>query len=268
MSYPNQLEAIISNKSVKLLVLLSCLFIANTLVAEFIGVKIFSLESIFGFEPTSWKLFGYQGSGLNLTAGVVLWPVVFIMTDIINEYFGPKVVRHLSYIAIGIVLFSFIIIFVAIKLPPNEWWQYESGRLDNTTQGLSDMNLAFNKVMGQGLWIIIGSMVAFLVGQILDVTVFHIIKKKTGEKYVWLRATGSTLVSQFVDSYIVLLVAFWIGSNWSIENVIAIGTVNYIYKFIVAILLTPMIYLGHFIIDKYLGIELAHKLKFQAQSIT
>jgi uncharacterized integral membrane protein (TIGR00697 family) len=131
-------------------------------------------------------------------------------------------------------------------------------------QSLSDMDLAFRKVFGQGLWIIVGSLVAFLVGQIIDVFIFHRIKKITGEKKVWLRATGSTLVSQFIDSYVVLIIAFYVGSDWDLVRVLAIGTVNYIYKFSLALLLTPMIYLGHYFIDKYLGKEMADNMKEEA----
>ena len=126
------------------------------------------------------------------------------------------------------------------------------------------MNLAFRKIMGQGLWIIIGSTVAFLIGQVVDVIVFQRIRKVTGEKKIWLRATGSTLVSQFIDSYVVLLIAFWIGSDWELVRVLAIGTMNYIYKFVVAILLTPAIYLAHYLVDNYVGATIADEMKFSA----
>jgi len=79
-----------------------------------------------------------------------------------------------------------------------------------------------------------------------------------------LRATGSTLVSQWIDSYIVLLIAFYIGADWDIGRVLAIGTVNYIYKFVISILLTPVIYLAHQLIDNYLGKDLAEELKSEA----
>ena len=105
-------------------------------------------------------------------------------------------------------------------------------------------------------------------GQIIDVMVFHRIKKITGEKKVWLRATGSTLVSQFIDSYVVLIIAFYIGADWDLVLVLAIGTVNYLYKFSMAVLLTPMIYLGHYIIDNYLGKDMAHKMKLEAAEIS
>lgn len=259
------LNKLLSSKPFKLFLLLAGFFVANTLIAEFIGVKIFSLEKTFGKEPLSLSLLGVDGLGFNLTAGVLLWPVVFVMTDVINEYFGGKAVRLLSYLAIGLVVYAFIAVYGAIELIPNDWWQYESGKLgDDPATHMSDMQLAFRKVFGQGLWIIVGSMVAFLVGQVVDVTVFHKIKKWTGEQKIWLRATGSTLISQFIDSYVVLIIAFYIGSDWELSRVLAIGTVNYMYKFLMAIALTPVIYLAHYLIDRYLGESLAEKMKNQA----
>lgn len=253
------------SKEVKLLVVLAGFLIANTLIAEFIGVKIFSLEKTLGLSPFSFSIFGIDNLGFNLTAGVLLWPVVFIMTDIINEYFGMKMVRRLSYLAIAIVLYSFFMIYGAVSLAPNDWWQNVSGTLDpNHANHIINMNLAFSKIFGQGMWIIIGSMFAFLVGQIVDVAIFQSIKKKTGESKVWLRATGSTLVSQFLDSYVVLIIAFYIGSDWDINRVLAIGTVNYLYKFFIAIILTPVIYLVHYYIDRYLGVDLAISMKTDA----
>lgn len=126
------------------------------------------------------------------------------------------------------------------------------------------MNLAFSRIFGQGLWIIAGSIIAFLIGQIIDVIVFHKIRKITGEKKIWLRATGSTLISQFIDSFIVLIIAFYIGSDWDLVRVLAIGVVNYIYKFAMAILLTPVIYGVHYLIERYLGHDLSHKMKTSA----
>jgi queuosine precursor transporter len=258
-------RSILSSRSTVLFILLAAFFIANTIVAEFIGSKIFSMEKLLGIPPLNIQLFGVEGLGLNLTAGAILWPVVFIMTDIINEYYGPKAVKFLSFTAIGIVFYAFLMVYGAIGLPPNDWWQYQSGLSAMPSQSISDMNLSFNKVMGQGLWIIIGSMVAFLVGQILDVAVFHKIKSMTGEKWIWLRATGSTLVSQLLDSFVVLIIAFYIGADWDLTRVMAIGLVNYFYKFGIAILLTPIIYMGHHFIDTYLGIDLAGRMKNEAQ---
>lgn len=268
----------VMQKQTRLFIILGGFFVANALIAEFIGVKIFSLEKTLGLNPANLNFFGNENLSFNLTAGVLLWPVVFIMTDVINEYYGSKGVRLLSYLAAGLITYAFMMIFLTIDLIPADFWPSSHLKLhlddaSRETQGLlqlesevSNFNTAFKVVFSQGLWIIVGSLVAFLVGQVVDVTVFHKIKKITGEGRIWLRATGSTLISQFIDSYVVLFIAFYIGADWPFMLVLAIGTVNYIYKFVMAIVLTPAIYLAHFVIDKYLGEELASRMKLEAQS--
>ncbi len=261
---------LIDKKTVRLFVILSGFFIANAIIAEFIGVKIFSLEKTFGVDPVNLSFFGQDGLSFNLTVGVLLWPVVFVMTDVINEYFGQKGVRLLSFLAVGLISYAFVILYFGINLVPADFWpQSHINALPTDQQEairakVSDYDYAYKMVFGQGLWIIVGSITAFLIGQILDVWVFHKIKKMTGEKFVWLRATGSTLFSQFIDSFVVLFIAFYIGANWSFATVLAIGTVNYIYKVFMAVILTPVIYLAHYLIDNYLGEELADRLKLNA----
>jgi uncharacterized integral membrane protein (TIGR00697 family) len=257
------IHSILKDKPTRLFVILSGFLIANAMVAEFMGVKIFSLEVLFGWKPANIRLFGDQYS-FNLTCGVLLWPVVFVMTDIINEYYGRKGVRFISWLAVILIGYGFIMLFAAMKTPPNSWWI-----TSKQSAGIENMSAAYNGIFGQGLGIILASMTAFLIGQLIDVFVFRSIKKRTGEKHIWLRATGSTLVSQFIDSFVVLVIAFyfypkWVpnqGAAWPVNQVIAIGIVNYIYKFCVAILLTPVIYLVHNRIEKYLGHDLAKKMK-------
>jgi len=245
-------------KKNKLLVILGAIFISNALLAEFIGGKIFSVERTLGFNPLNWKILGYTVSG-EMTAGVLLWPVVFILTDIINEYFGKKGVRFLSYLAAALISYSFIMIYMAIGLKPADFWI-----ATQSSQGIPNMDVAFRYIFGQGLWIIAGSLVAFLIGQIADVSVFHWIRRRTGESRLWLRATGSTLVSQLIDTYIVLIIAFYIGQGWPLSKVLAIGMMGYLYKFVVAVVLTPLLYVIHGAINRYLGKEEAHKMIAEA----
>ncbi|TCT23980.1 queuosine precursor transporter [Thiobaca trueperi] len=247
------------DRSTRLFVILGGFFVCNALIAEFLGVKIFALEDTLGLAPFDWNLFGQSGS-LSFTAGVLLWPVVFIMTDIINEYYGRRGVRFLSYLTVGLILYAFAFAYLAIALVPADWWVgIQAG------QGVPDMQAAFSVIFGQGMWIIGGSVIAFLIGQIIDVTIFHHIRRATGGRYVWARATGSTLVSQLIDSFVVLYIAFVLGpQQWSMELFLAVGTVNYLYKFVVAIALTPVIYLGRYLIDRYLGPELSKTLTARA----
>lgn len=251
---------ILNDKPTKVFVVIAAFFVANALIAECIGGKLFSLERLLGFEPQPFSLLGEQGLTYTLTCGVLLWPLEFIMTDIVNEYFGPKAVRRISYIAVGLICYAFLMFYLAIEVPANkEFWI-----TSHVQDGIPDMQAAFNGIFGQGMWIIVGSLTAFLVSQILDVWVFHKIKKVTGEKKVWLRATGSTLVSQFVDSFVVLFIAFKIGNGWSFQRVLAIGLVNYSYKALMALLLTPLIYIIENRIENYLGKNTTAELKAAA----
>ncbi|MCF8451878.1 MAG: queuosine precursor transporter [Pedobacter sp.] len=249
------------SKESRLLLILGTFLVANAILAEFIGVKIFTVEGSLGMEKFNINMFGVPDLSFNMSAGVVTWPLIFIMTDIINEYFGVRQVRFLSILAAILISYAFLVVGFAMDLVPSDFW------VNQKVDGVDvNMNAAFNGIFGQGMWIIAGSIIAFLIGQMADVILFHRIKKLTGERFLWLRATGSTLVSQMIDSFVVIFIAFYLNPqyNWSWQMVAAIGLVNYTYKFIVAILMTPLLYGVHGIIDNYLGKELSEKLILEA----
>lgn len=254
------IHKILSDKSTKVFIFITSFFVANALIAECIGGKLFSLERVFGLTPIPFSLLGEDGLTYTLTCGVLLWPLEFVMTDIVNEYYGPKAVRQISFIAVGLISYAFLMFYLAIHVPADQNFWIGSRQAD----GIPDMQLAFSGIFGQGMWIIFGSLVAFLVSQILDAWVFHKIKEKTGEKHVWLRATGSTVVSQLVDSFVVLFIAFKIGQGWSYQRVIAICLVNYSYKFVMALILTPLIYLIENRMEAYFGKDLTKQMKQSA----
>jgi len=261
-----------TSKPNRLWMFLSGFFVTNALVAEFMGVKLFSLEKTFGFTEAGWSFLGQQNLNFTLTAGVLLWPAVFIMTDIINEYYGRKGVKLLSYLTAGLIAYGFLMLFFAIKLEPAEFWRTAHIKPDWSTEQQADMraqvsdyNAAYSVVFGQSMWIIVGSLVAFLVAQIVDVGVFHRIKTMTGENKIWLRSTGSTLVSQFLDSFIVVFIALYIGQRLPFAQVLGISIMSYVYKGIMAVVLTPVIYLVHGMIERFLGHDLAKEMKEAAQ---
>lgn len=245
---------ILKDRPTKLFLGISCFFVANALIAEAIGTKLFSLEKLFGFHPVNFTMFGQSGLSFTLTCGVLLWPLEFVITDIVNEYYGPKAVRRISFTAVILISYAFLMYFLAIGIPPADVWLQSSSK-----QGVENIQNSFNAIFGQNMRIIIGSLIAFLVSQLVDVTIFQKIKKRTGDKHLWLRATGSTLISQLVDSYIVLFIAFSGYFSW--QQILAIGIMNYTYKFTVAIVLTPLIYLGEKRIEKYVGHETAKRMK-------
>lgn len=247
------------NKRNKLFIILAGIFITNALLAELIGIKIFSLESTFGLSAANLNIMGFT-MDFNLTAGAVIWPIVFITTDLINEYFGKPGVKRVSYLTALLIAYAFIVIYMTMNLTPADFWLDSNSKDDDGNP--FNMDFAFNRIFGQGQRIIIGSLTAFLLGQLVDVYVFQKLRRVTGNRMLWLRATGSTLVSQFIDSFVVLFIAFY--GLFTNDQIIAIGITNYIYKFIVAILLTPLIYAGHALIDQYLGKSHAERITEEA----
>ena len=202
-------------------IILAGIFITNAIVAELIGGKLISIGPFV------------------MSMGIVPWPIVFITTDLINEYFGEKGVRKLSIITAFLIGYAFIILFIAILIP--------------AAKGISPVSdEQFLAVFGQSMWIIVGSIIAFLVSQFIDVSLFHYLKSKTGSKMIWLRSTGSTVVSQFFDSFIVLGIAFWLPGKINFLTFITSAFTGYFFKLILAIVLTPAIYIGHHLIDKYI----------------
>ncbi|MEA5109687.1 hypothetical protein SDC9_24445 [bioreactor metagenome] len=239
-----------SQKHTQLYLFLSAIFLTNALVAEFAGVKIFSLEKLLGLMPAQLPFFGGQKLDFNLSVGVVIWPLVFIVSDLINEYFGREGVRKISFITAGMIAWGFIIVLAGTEVPPADFWQ----ELNNTDPSGNpfDINFAYTSIFRAGMGIIIGSLTAFLVSQLIDAYAFHYLKALTGSKKLWLRATGSTVISQLIDSFVILFIAFYLLGNWSMQQVLQVGLVQYTYKVSLAILLTPLIYLAHWLIDGYL----------------
>lgn len=248
------IHSIFRNKSVRLFIVLGGFFIASALIAELIGVKIFSFEDTFGIQRLDIPLFGSSFS-FQLSAGILIWPAVFIITDIINEYYGPRGVKFLTYLTIAIIGLSFFVINGAIMLAPSE--------LFTIGNGISDPNIAFRGIFGQSTWVIVGTLCAFYISQVLDVSIFHKIKRKTGANKLWLRATGSTLVSQLIDTFVMLFIAFYLGKQiqgdqgeaWTLHQLLIAGTGNYIFRFLIAIVVTPIIYLMDGLIEIYFGLD-------------
>ncbi|MEN9980253.1 MAG: inner membrane protein YhhQ, partial [Bacteroidota bacterium] len=178
-----------------------------------------------------------------MSIGILPWPVVFLTTDLINEYFGEKGVRRLSIITACLIAYAFVVLLLAIAIP--------------AAKGISPVNdEQFQAVFGQSMWIIVGSIIAFMVSQLIDVTVFWYFRNKTGDKKIWLRTTGSTVISQLFDSFIVLGIAFWLPGKIDFETFIGSALTGYTFKLGIAILLTPLIYWGHRIIKNYLDSDI------------
>jgi len=251
---------VLRDKRAVLFFLLGALLLANAIVAELIGVKLFQFEHVLGLPLADFKLLGKEHLSFVLSAGVLTWPLVFLVTDVVNDYYGVRGVRMITLLTTLLIAAMFGVLWAAISLPPERgWWLVMA-----VDEGVPDMQAAFAAVFGQGMYIIVGSLTAFLISQFVDALLFRWFKRRTGERRIWLRATGSTLVSQLVDSLTVTWVAFALLRGMPMAEATALALTAYVYKFGVAVLSTPLVYLAHAVIERWLGPELAAAMRRDA----
>ncbi|MFO0495383.1 MAG: queuosine precursor transporter, partial [Flavobacteriia bacterium] len=150
-----------------LFVFLAGLFVTNAITAELISNKLIEI-------PISFSIGSQQFGPFVTIVGVIPWPVVFILSVLLNEFYGEKAVRRISWITAILIAYCFIIVSIALQLPAKE--------IPGSTLAT---NAEFGKVFGQAQAVIIGSIAAFLLSQIMDATLFHWIKRKTGNRYIW-----------------------------------------------------------------------------------
>lgn len=211
-----------------LFTILAGFFVTNAIVGELIGGKLIQLGPF------------------TMSIGIIPWPVVFLTTDIINEYFGKKGVRRLTLMTAGLIVYTFILLLAGMSI---------------SASGISPVSDAqFRGVFGQSMWIIAGSIIAFMASQLIDVLVFWLIRSRTGKRMIWLRATGSTVVSQLIDTFIVTGIGFWLPGKLSFSDYITTAFTGYSAKLIIAVALTPLIYIGHSLVHRYLGRELSAQI--------
>jgi uncharacterized integral membrane protein (TIGR00697 family) len=234
-------SATISARREWLFVILAGFFITNAVTAELISNKLIDI-------PLEFDLLGNHYGPFVTIVGILPWPVVFLVTDLINEFYGRNAIRRLSWITAVLIAYCFLIVIITMSIPANT---------SISEQTASDAE--YNKVFGQSRWVIAGSITAFLISQILDATIFAWVKKRTGNKMIWLRSTGSTVISQLFDSYIVLYIGFILPGTLPLSAFWEIAPTNYLFKLLVALALTPLIYLGHFLVRRYL--KQNHQLK-------
>jgi len=231
-----------------LFLVLAGIFIGNALLAELIGGKLFQVP----WGERGISIFGLDGFRFTLSAGIILWPVVFIMTDVVNEYFGRAGVKRISFIGAGVIAYAFFAVWLAEKVP---------------TASFSPIDeQSFATVFIQSQWIIVGSIIAFLLAQLIDVTVFWIIRRRTGHRFLWLRATGSTVVSQLIDTFVVQFIGLHLPYLFDNTKGVDFPTLlnsagsGYVFKFLVALAITPLLYVVHAMIDRYLGRDEAERV--------
>ena len=221
---------------------LTAVNVTALVLANILGVKLFSFE-------TGWHFGDGTAFKIEHTVGMLPFPITFLITDLLTEYFGKKAARKTTYVAFAMAVLAFILISIGRKFPILEG-------IPGTATGE-----AFENIFGSATLMYIASLVAFLFGSLLDIFVFSIFKRMTGGKMVWLRTTGSTIISQMFDSLLVTWLFFWAFPTMlgqpaaDIHFVVRTAFTGYILKFVIAVGLTPGIYLGRWAISKWFGLR-------------
>ncbi len=210
------------DRSHKIFAWMTAIFVICLVIADLTGAMLFSFRLSFLKEPVL------------LSAGIIPFPVTFILTDLLNEFYGKEGARFVTWIGFGMCLLTATLLFVGGKLPVDA----------HTFIPKATFMVISNQYMGM----FVASLVAYLIGQMLDIQVFHLFRAVTKHRFIWLRATGSTVVSQLFDSLIVSFIAFW--GQMPFHDIMRLAMGNYSWKFIISVGITPLLYLGHILLKK------------------
>jgi len=211
----------------RLFVYLTATFVASLLVADIIGGKFFAVGPI------------------TLSVGMIPFPVTFVLTDLINEYWGKEGARRVTWVGLAMASLAFVVILLARLLPVSPRSPLPQP--------------VFDQVFGVSNRLYVASLTAYVIGQLSDIWFFHLLKRLTKGKALWLRATGSTVISQAIDTLVVNFVLLWgttlaDGSHASVAYILQIAATGYAVKFVIALGLTPLIYAGHGVMHRRFGL--------------
>jgi queuosine precursor transporter len=205
----------------KFYVWLTGAFVAALIASDLIGGKFFRVR------------------GIDLSIGMIPFPLTFLLTDIVNEFYGAAGARRLTFVGLAMAIFVFAIINIGIALP---------------TSPESPMSgEAFRAVFGWSSRLYLASLSAYLAGQLLDISVFYALRRITGHRLLWVRATGSTVLSQAIDTLVVNFVL--LAGTKPPGFILTTARNSYLVKLVIAVALTPLIYLGHGLLRRHFGVK-------------
>jgi uncharacterized integral membrane protein (TIGR00697 family) len=215
----------------KLFVFLAALFVTSLVVGDLIGGKLMGVP--------------FFGTTQILSAGFLPFPITFLLTDLLNEFYGKSAARTVTFVGLAMAVFTLVVLMLAVAAP---WHPVTQGE---TWGGLTPKT--YDAVFASGQRILVASMVAYVFAQLLDIAVFHRLKKLTNGRFLWLRATGSTVISQLLDT-IVIQYLVW-NESLDVAKLSSLIIGSWLGKLIIAVALTPLIYAGHALLIRVLKIE-------------
>lgn len=189
--------------------------------------------------------------GFAIPAGLVTYPLTFLISDLVTEVFGAKKAKLMVYMALAMNLLSFGIIQLALLLP--------SANLDEQA--------IFNSVLGLSGLRIFSSLTAYLIAQIADIQLYAFIKRWTGARFLWLRNNGSTCLSQLIDTLLIDIIYLYLGLGMSWEAVLPIMGLSYLYKAAFSLANTPLFYLSVFLVKTNWAMPTSEKTSYPTQGL-
>lgn len=215
----------------KLFLALAGVFVTCLLVGDIIGGKLIQTT--------------FVGLKFTITVGMIPFPVTFLLTDLLNEFYGRRAARAVTWLGLGMALLSYTFIFLAAAIP--------IAPMTRASDWTGVTEEAFDRVFISSQRMILASLTAYVISQLVDIWVFYVLKRMTDSRLLWLRATGSTVVSQLIDTVTINFVAW--GGLLGASQISNIVVSAYVLKLVIAIGLTPLIYVGHALIERTLALE-------------
>ncbi len=225
------MRAVRLDSRVRLFVVLSAMFVTCLLVGDIIGGKLYQAK--------------LGGLALTISVGMIPFPVVFLLTDLLNEFYGKKATRFVTLVGFAMAWLTILILQVAVQVP---WAPFTRAADWGGVRPES-----FHNIFASSTRILVSSTFAYLVAQLVDIGMFNALKKRTGNRLLWLRATGSTVVSQGIDTVVIQFLAWW--GVLPVSDIVSIIVTSYLVKVVIAVACTPLIYAGHAVVERSLGIE-------------
>jgi queuosine precursor transporter len=168
--------------------------------------------------------------GVSVSVGIFMVPLTFLITDIVEEVYGKKITKYFIFFGVISLVVTFAYVGIFVLLEPHERYQFDS---------------EYGIIFGSSLRIIAASIIAFFLAQLHDMVTFAWLKKKTHGKALWLRNNLSTFISQFIDSTVFMLIAFYqVTPKFTFLFIMTLVFPYYIFKIVFAVIDTPFVYLG------------------------
>lgn len=237
---------------------MAALFVVALVLTNVIGTKLFVVD--LGLPTTGF--WGWICAPLNffegetLTSGILTYPLTFLLTDLVSEIWGKRRASRMVIFGFVMSLMMLGVLQMAVHLSPSPFWTQSSYGLDDAAQ----MQNAFAAVFANPGVLLGASMLAYLVAQLFDVRLYHFWWRVTRGRHMWIRNNGSTGISQLVDTIIVngIFLHFGTGfgpeNGWDFDRIVHVIWVVYLFKVMLAVIDTPLIYAGRSMLERFLKI--------------